>query len=81
MLDFVEQAAVARGMGRLVTLLTCTADWFENRGFAPAGSAMRSPLLPPWREIEGLLYSKELEQPQPLHGQELPRPGRRIGGC
>jgi amino-acid N-acetyltransferase len=37
---------VQRGIQRLVLLTTRTADWFEQRGFKPAGAAHVSAMLP-----------------------------------
>lgn len=41
-----EADAAQRGIQRLVLLTTRTADWFEQRGFKPAGAAHLSELLP-----------------------------------
>ena len=38
--------AAQQGIQRLVLLTTRTADWFEQRGFKPAGAAHLSDLLP-----------------------------------
>lgn len=59
-----ESDAAQCGIQRLVLLTTRTADWFEQRGFKPAGAAHLSQLLPPERRqrIDPLrnsqLYSK-----------------------
>lgn len=45
-LPAAEADAAARGIRRLVLLTTRTADWFEQRGFKPAGAAHLSQLLP-----------------------------------
>ncbi len=44
-----EKEAAAKGTDRLVLLTTRTADWFEQRGFAPGGAAHESSLLPEHR--------------------------------
>ena len=46
LLEFVEDKASAAGIDRLVLLTTRTADWFQQRGFEPAGVAHSSNLLP-----------------------------------
>eukprot|EP00887_Chlorella_sp_A99_P006828 scaffold2.g6828.t1 len=62
-----EADARRRGIQRLVLLTTRTADWFQQRGFAAAGPAHSSPLLPAARRDRidaarnSQLYSKELE--------------------
>ena len=45
-IDATERKASATGIQRVVLLTTRTADWFEQRGFKPAGAAHESPLLP-----------------------------------
>lgn len=61
-----ESDARRLGIQRLVLLTTRTADWFEQRGFAPAGAAHASALLPEERRARvdasrnSQLYSKEL---------------------
>jgi N-acetylglutamate synthase-like GNAT family acetyltransferase len=47
-----EREAVAAGTQRLLLLTTRTADWFEQRGFEPAGAAHLSDLLPVSRRIK-----------------------------
>ncbi len=47
-----EKNAAANGTERLVLLTTRTADWFEQRGFAPAGAAHESELLPDSRRAK-----------------------------
>ena len=47
-----EREAVAAGTQRLLLLTTRTADWFEQRGFQPAGAAHLSDLLPTSRRIK-----------------------------
>lgn len=42
----MEREARRAGVERLVLLTTRTAEWFEARGFARAGPAHASPLLP-----------------------------------
>lgn len=46
LLEYVEDKANAAGIDRLVLLTTRTADWFQQRGFEPAGVAHSSNLLP-----------------------------------
>ena len=46
LLEYVEDKASAAGIDRLVLLTTRTADWFQQRGFEPAGVAHSSNLLP-----------------------------------
>lgn len=46
LLEYLERDARKNGAGRLVLLTTRTADWFEQRGFKPAGKAHESELLP-----------------------------------
>lgn len=46
LLEKLEADAAAQGIQRLVLLTTRTADWFEQRGFRPAGAAHLSELLP-----------------------------------
>ncbi|EFN52161.1 hypothetical protein CHLNCDRAFT_7287, partial [Chlorella variabilis] len=64
LLEYLESDAAQCGIQRLVLLTTRTADWFEQRGFKPAGAAHLSQLLPPERRqrIDPLrnsqLYSK-----------------------
>lgn len=41
-----ERKAANSGTGRVVLMTTRTADWFEQRGFQPAGAAHSSTLLP-----------------------------------
>ena len=61
-----ESDARRRGIRRLVLLTTRTADWFQQRGFAPAGVAHASELLPDERRARvdasrnSQLYSKLL---------------------
>lgn len=43
---FAEQEVRKQGVDRLVLLTTRTADWFEQRGFLPAGPAHMSTQLP-----------------------------------
>lgn len=67
LLEYLEADARRRGIQRLVLLTTRTADWFQQRGFAAAGPAHSSPLLPAARRDRidaarnSQLYSKELE--------------------
>lgn len=46
LLEYLEADALQRGIQRLVLLTTRTADWFEQRGFKPAGAAHVSAMLP-----------------------------------
>ena len=46
LLEYLESEARGKGIHRLVLLTTRTADWFEQRGFTPAGQAHASDLLP-----------------------------------
>lgn len=61
-----EADAAQQGIQRLVLLTTRTADWFEQRGFKPAGAAHLSALLPEGRRARvdparnSQLYSKRL---------------------
>ncbi|GAB4815046.1 hypothetical protein N2152v2_002092 [Parachlorella kessleri] len=45
-LEYLETDARSKGIQKLVLLTTRTADWFEQRGFRPAGPAHASQLLP-----------------------------------
>ncbi len=47
-----EQQSRRQGVRRLVLLTTRTADWFQQRGFSPAGAAHTSDLLPPSRRAK-----------------------------
>jgi len=51
-----ERKASTTGIQRVVLLTTRTADWFEQRGFKPAGPAHESPLLPESRrkQVNGI---------------------------
>lgn len=66
LLEYLEADAAQQGIQRLVLLTTRTADWFEQRGFKPAGVAHLSTLLPEARRarIDPLrnsqLFSKRL---------------------
>jgi amino-acid N-acetyltransferase len=66
LLEYLEAEARRRGVEALVLLTTRTADWFEQRGFAPAGPAHLSPMLPEARRARvdsarnSQLYTKDL---------------------
>ncbi|KAL4423548.1 hypothetical protein ABPG77_006571 [Micractinium sp. CCAP 211/92] len=66
LLEYLEADAAQRGIQRLVLLTTRTADWFEQRGFKPAGAAHLSALLPEDRRARvdparnSQLFSKRL---------------------
>lgn len=61
-----EADARSKGVQQLVLLTTRTADWFEQRGFKPAGAAHASRLLPEARRAKvnaarnSQLYAKDL---------------------
>ena len=61
-----ESDAAQQGIQQLVLLTTRTTDWFEQRGFKPAGAAHLSPLLPDARRqrVDGSrnsqLFSKQM---------------------
>ena len=82
MLDYVEQAARERGVGRLVLLTTRTADWFVQRAFAAAGDAAASALLPAARRASidpargAKLFVKGIVA---LDGRAAAPAGKRIG--
>ncbi|KAG1670871.1 hypothetical protein FOA52_000373 [Chlamydomonas sp. UWO 241] len=87
LLDYMEQAASASGVSTLVTMLPCSADWFEHRGFAHGGHAWESSLLSPERRaIAALcapsapLYTKALSDDADGRSSTVAlRPGKRIG--
>lgn len=68
LLQYLEEEARAQGVEQLLLLTTRTADWFEQRGFALAGPAHLSQLLPEDRrtrvkaERNSQLYSKDLRR-------------------
>lgn len=68
LLAWVEaQAAERLGARSLFLLTTRTADWFQARGFAPAGRAAGNAALPPGRAVDSargsLLFVKTLGEP------------------
>jgi amino-acid N-acetyltransferase len=69
LLEYVELRARAGGAKRLFLLTTRTADWFQQRGFAPAGRAAGNSLLPRGREVDAarnsLLFVKSLQEAPP----------------
>ena len=58
LLDYLEYRARAQGISRLFLLTTRTADWFEQRGFRPAGRAFGNPLLPSGKKVDAARNSK-----------------------
>ena len=65
LLTYLEQKARAQGAQKLFLLTTRAADWFQARGFRPAGRAAGSPELPPGRQVDparmSLLFVKRLD--------------------
>ena len=65
LLQYVERCAVASGVDRIFLLTTRAADWFQARGFRPAGRAAGSGELPAGRAVDAgrnsLLFVKRLE--------------------
>jgi len=52
LLEFLERDAVSKGVESLVLLTTRTADWFQQRGFSPAGPAHEAvEILPEQRRL------------------------------
>jgi amino-acid N-acetyltransferase len=64
LLEYVDARARAAGAQRLFLLTTRAADWFQARGFAPAGRAAGNAALPPGRAVDAarnsLLFVKSL---------------------
>lgn len=52
LLEYLENKSQLQGVQRLVLLTTRTADWFQQRGFEPAGVAHDSTLLPDSRRLK-----------------------------
>lgn len=52
LLEYLENKSQLLGIQRLVLLTTRTADWFQQRGFEPAGVAHDSLLLPDSRRLK-----------------------------
>ena len=50
LLEYLEREARRENIQTLFLLTTRTADWFTARGFAHAGAADTSPLLPPGKK-------------------------------
>jgi amino-acid N-acetyltransferase len=68
LLEYVEERARAAGARRLFLLTTRAADWFQQRGFEPAGRAAGNSALPAGRPVDAsrnsLLFIKQLgEEP------------------
>lgn len=68
LLEYLEQDARRQGVQQLVLLTTRTADWFEQRGFRPAGIAHAAvEVLPESRRLKinptrnSQLYTKDLQ--------------------
>lgn len=65
LLTYLEHKARAQGAQKLFLLTTRAADWFQARGFRPAGRAAGSPELPPGRQVDparmSLLFVKRLD--------------------
>ena len=64
-MQYTEQRAVSElGVRRLFLLTTRAADWFQARGFKPAGRAAGNPELPAGRVVDvgrnSLLFVKDL---------------------
>lgn len=66
LLTYLEHKARASGAQKLFLLTTRAADWFQARGFKPAGRAAGSMELPAGRAVDparnSLLFVKRLDQ-------------------
>ena len=66
LLTYLEHKARASGAHKLFLLTTRAADWFQARGFKPAGRAAGSMELPAGRAVDparnSLLFVKRLDQ-------------------
>jgi len=67
-----ERKASTTGIQRVVLLTTRTADWFEQRGFKPAGPAHESPLLPESRRKQVNVVAR------PVAGRPVASPGLKV---
>jgi amino-acid N-acetyltransferase len=52
LLEYLEDRSLATGTQMLILLTTRAADWFEQRGFSPAGAAHSSKMIPAYRRKE-----------------------------
>jgi amino-acid N-acetyltransferase len=72
LLEYVEERARAAGARRLFLLTTRAADWFQQRGFEPAGRAAGNVALPVGRPVDAsrnsLLFIKQLGEVDPSFG-------------